>query len=504
MQSILFLQMAQGLSLSTSLGLQQKLSPQMQQSLALLQATNLELDSLIEKELQENPLLEQARPNDAKEMEKLRDKLDAAEPPNDVKLDPTKEMEKGDTVDDFQAAMEKFAEISEDFREHFTGGHTPFKESSGDDDERRQFMLDSIVKETTLHDELLEQLRLCDFSDELMDVAQVVVGYISDAGYLTASIEEIAVTCNFDWELVDECVDTIQGLDPPGVGARDLRECLLIQLHRAKKIGSLEYKIVDKFLEYLARRKFPEIAKALNVSVIDVQHAANMISNLEYNPGRHFGSINHQIVTPEVFVEYDEKEDKYIVTSNREQQPQLRINREYKDLVARGNLSDADKKYLTNKISTGNNFIKSIQQRRDTILKIGKEIVKCQREFFDHGLSHLKPMTMAQVADVVEVHETTVSRTVNGKFMQTPRGVIEMRFFFSSGIQKGDDGNISNVYVKDMIQDLVKQENPSKPLSDDAIVKILKEQKSIKLARRTVAKYRGELGILPSFQRKKF
>lgn len=497
------MQMAQGLSLSVNLSNQLKLTPQMQQSLALLQATNIELDTLIEKELQQNPLLEENKPSDPKEVDDLRNKLDAAEPPSDVKLDPTKEMSKGETVDDFQAAMEKFAEISEDFREHFSGGHMPFKGASNEDEERRQFMFDSIVKEATLHDEIFEQLRLSELSDELMEVAQIVVGYISDAGYLTATIEEIAVSNNFDWELVDECVDIIQGFDPPGVGARDLRECLMIQLHRAKKIGSLEYKIVDKYLELLARRKFPEIAKALGVSVSDVQDAANVISNLEYNPGRNFESINHQIVAPEVFVEYNEKDDEYIVTTNKDHLPQLRINNEYKDLIAKGNLSKEDKRYLTEKITVGNNFIKSIQQRQDTILKVGKEIVKRQRDFFEHGLSHLKPMTMAQVAEIVGVHETTVSRAVNGKFMQTPKGVIEMRFFFSSGIQKGDDQNISNIYVKDIIQDLVKNEDHAKPLSDGAIVKLL-GKKSIKLARRTVAKYRDELGILPSYQRKKY
>lgn len=496
--------MAQALTLSPKITTNLVLSPQMQQSLALLQATNMELDSLIEKELQHNPLLEESKPTNSKDAEDLRQKLDAAEPPSDVKLDPTQEMQKGETVDDFQAMMEKFAEISEDFREHFSTGNSNYRAASSDDDEKRQFMLDSLVKEATLHDELFDQLRLSELSEDLHSIAETVVGYISEAGYLTATVEEIAVNNNFDWEDVDECVDIIQSFDPPGVGARDLRECLLIQLHRYKKVGTLEYQIVDKYLESLARRKFPDMAKALGVSILEVQEAANSIANLEYNPGRNYASISHQIVTPEIFVEYNEKEDIYEVSSNRDHLPQLKINNEYKDLIARGNLSTEDKKYLNEKISSGSNFIKSIKQRQDTILKIGKEIVKRQREFFDFGLSHLKPMTMAQIAEVVGVHETTVSRAVNGKFMQTPRGTIELRYFFSSGIQKGDNENVSNITVKNIIQELVKGEDPSKPLSDDAIVKILDEKKSIKLARRTVAKYRGELGILASFQRKSY
>lgn len=495
--------MAQALSLSANLSTQLKLSPQMQQSLALLQATNIELDALIEKELEQNPLLEETKPADPGEMEEIRNKLDVAEPPSEGNVDPTREMEKGETVDDFQAMMEKFAEISEDFRDNFVNGSAIPRSSGSDDDEKRQFMLDSLVKETTLQEELLDQLHLSGLSDKMMEVAEVVVGYISDAGYLTATVEEIAVSNDFDWELVDESLEVIQSFDPAGVGARDLRECLLIQLHRDKKVGSLEYRIVDKHIELLSRHKFPEMAKALGVTILEIQDAAKKIANLEYNPGRNFSSINHQIVTPEIFVEYITKDDEYEVTSNKDHLPQLRINKEYKDLIASGSLTKDDRSYLQEKISNGNNFIKSIQQRQDTILKIAKEIIKRQREYFDFGLSHLKPMTMAQVAEVVGVHETTVSRAVNGKYMQTPKGVIEMRFFFSSGIQKGDDENISNIYVKDMIQELVKKEDPSKPLSDDAIVKILGD-KSIKLARRTVAKYRGELGILPSFQRKSY
>lgn len=495
--------MAQSLSLSAKLSTQLKLSPQMQQSLALLQATSQELDVLIEKELQQNPLLEETKPADQREIEELRDRLDVSEPPSDVKVDPTREMQNGETVDDFQTLMDQFAEISEDFREHFSTSSIPSRAPGTDDEEKRQFMLDSLVGETTLQDDVMEQLRLSDLDQRLMPIAETVVGYLSDAGYLTATIEEIAVINNFDWEDVEECLDVIQSLDPAGVGARDLRECLLIQLHRHKKVGSLEYRIVDKHLDALARRRFPEMARALGVSVQEIQHAATQISHLEYNPGRNYESINHQIVNPEVFIEQDEKSGEYLVTSNKDHLPQLRINNEYKDLISRGNLTLEDRRYLSEKISAGSNFIKSIQQRQDTILKIAKEIVTRQREFFDFGLSHLKPMTMAQVAEVVGVHETTVSRAVNGKFMQTPRGVIEMRFFFSSGFQKGDDGNISNIYVKDMIQELVRNENPSRPLSDDAIVQIL-EQKDIRLARRTVAKYRGELGILPSFQRKKY
>lgn len=496
--------MAQSLSLSANLSTQLKLSPQMQQSLALLQATSQELDVLIEKELQQNPLLEESKPADQNEMDAIRDRLDAAEPPSDVRVDPTQEAKAGESVDDFQAVIERFAELNEEFRDHLTSTNIPLKMSSGsDDDEKRQFVMDSLVREVSLQDDLLEQLRLSEISARLLPIAETVIGYLSDAGYLTATVEEIAVSNDFDWEDVEECLDVIQSFDPAGVGARDLRECLMIQLHRQKKVGSLEYRIVDRHLEPLARRKFPEMAKALNVTVQDIQEAAENISRLEYNPGRNYASINHQIVTPEVFVEYDEKSDEYTVSTNKDHLPQLKINNEYKDLIARGNLTSEDRKYLSEKISSGSNFIKSIQQRQDTILKIGKEIVTRQREFFDYGLSHLKPMTMAQVAEVVGVHETTVSRAVNGKFMQTPNGVIEMRFFFSSGIQKGDDENISNIYVKDIIQDMVRNEDTSKPLSDDAIVKILGD-KGIKLARRTVAKYRGELGILPSFQRKRY
>ena len=253
-------------------------------------------------------------------------------------------------------------------------------------------------------------------------------------------------------------------------------------------------------MEALGRRRFPEIARALGVGIDEVQDIAEKIGHLDPRPGGAFEETPDQYVVPEVFVNW--KDDHWEVTSNREEMPQLRISNAYKDLMTQARDSKDVREYIRGKIRDGNFLIKSIHQRQDTILNIAKEIVARQSEFLEHGVSHLKPLTMSEVADKVEVHETTVSRAVSGKYMETPQGLFEMRYFFTSAIQTSDGGEgVSNTSVKQLLQELVDNENKSKPLSDEAVVKLMGEKK-VKIARRTVAKYRGELGILPSSMRR--
>jgi RNA polymerase sigma-54 factor len=252
-------------------------------------------------------------------------------------------------------------------------------------------------------------------------------------------------------------------------------------------------------MEALGKRRIPEIARKLGASVDDVQEAFGRIANLEPRPGREFLSPQNQYIVPEVFVQKVDGE--FLVTTSNDHIPHLRISNLYKDLMSRTDSGAEVKDYIREKIKAGRFLIKSLQQRQQTILNIGKEIVNRQREFMEKGVAFLKPLTMVQVAEVVGVHETTVSRAVSGKYIQTPQGLFEMKYFFTSGIQTSDGGNISNTSVKDMLLELIKKEEPAKPLSDEELVKLLGE-KGVKIARRTVAKYRAELSILPSHLRR--
>ena len=272
-----------------------------------------------------------------------------------------------------------------------------------------------------------------------------------------------------------------------------------MQLERAGQRETLEYRIVKEFMEALGKLRIPEIARGIGCGVDEVQEAMANIARLEPRPGRAYLPDNDQYVLPEVFVQ--KSGDDFVVTTNNEYIPHLRISNTYKDLMARSNNSAEVRNYIREKIRAGKFLIKSLHQRQETILNIAREIVKRQRQFMEKGVAFLKPLTMVQIAEVVGVHETTVSRAVSGKYMDTPQGIFEMKYFFTAGIHTASGVGMSNTSVKDMIAEIFKHEDTSKPLSDQEVVKMLKE-KGIVIARRTVAKYRTELNILPSNLRK--
>ncbi|MEK7676262.1 MAG: RNA polymerase factor sigma-54 [Verrucomicrobiota bacterium] len=497
--------MAQSLQLSQKMTLSQVLAPQLQQSLALLQAPTLELKALVEQELQQNPVLEEVAEIEADQEEKAAreddsppEPVDAAEPPPDTTFDPATEQTSNEPVDDFQAEFERLAQLDQEWRDHFAQTNIPLRQTQ-EEDERRQYMFDSIVAGTSLQENLLEQVRTSDLDDSQYQVAEMIVGNIDERGYLQATVDELAFSTNIPAEKILEVLKVVQTFHPPGVGARDLRECLLLQLERADLQRSLEYRIVDQHMESLGKRRLPEIARGLGLSVEQVQQAVERISHLEPHPGRDFLPDNHQYVLPEIFVQKVGGE--FLVTTNNEYIPRLRISNTYKDLMSQAESSTEVREYIRDKIRAGKFLIKSLHQRQQTIMNIAKEIVHRQHEFMEKGVAHLKPLTMVQVAEVVGVHETTVSRGVSGKYMQTPQGIFEMKYFFTSGIKTASGVGMSNTSVKDMIAEMIKQEAPAKPLSDEEIVKIL-AQKGIVIARRTIAKYRSELNILPSHLRK--
>ncbi len=478
------------------MSLQQVLAPQLQQSLALLQAPTLELKALVEQELQQNPLLEEVQLEDQEQTEKaehegdttILSQTDLSEPPADVNFDPATEKPTSDPVDDFQAEFERLTQLDQEWRDHFAETNLPMR-TSPEEEEKRQFMFDSLATGTSLQEHLLEQVRLSEITDEQRPIAEMLIGNIDDYGYLKATLEEMAFSTGIPSEKILDVLKIIQSFYPAGVGARNLRECLLLQLERLHRERTLEYRIIREFMEALGKRRIPEIARGLG--------------ELEPRPGRAFLPDNDQYIMPEVFV--SKSGDEFVVSTNNDQVPHLRISNTYKDLMAQADASTEVRDYIREKIRAGKFLIKSLHQRQQTILNIAKEIVHRQREFMEKGVAFLKPLTMVQVSEVVGVHETTVSRAVSGKYMQTPQGVFEMKYFFTSGIQiqtkEGEEAMMSNTSVKDMIAEIFRNEESYKPLSDQEVVMML-SAKGIVIARRTVAKYRSELNILPSNLRK--
>jgi RNA polymerase sigma-54 factor len=489
------------------------LAPQLQQSLALLQAATLELKALVEQELQQNPVLEEtaaaetdtetdaetdAETKEDSEQPQPAASADPAEPPADLDFDPANEQNAGEPVDDFQAEFERLVQLDQEWRDHFAQTNLPIR-ASAEEEEKRQFMFDSLVAGTSLQETLLEQVRQSALPEIQWPVAEMLIGNIDEYGYLKATLEELVASTGTSAETIAETLQVIQTFEPPGVGARDLRECLLLQLERLGHQNTLEYRIVHEFMEALGKRRIPDIARGTETPVDQVQEALERIARLEPRPGRAFLPDNDQYILPEVFVR--KSGDEFVVTNNNEHIPHLRISNTYKDLMSQQDNSSEVRNYIREKIRAGKFLIKSLHQRQETILRIAREIVHRQREFMAKGVSALKPLTMVQVAEVVGVHETTVSRAVSGKYMQTPQGIFEMKYFFTAGIQTAGGDGMSNTSVKDLVADIFKQEDGGKPLSDQEVVRQLKE-KGIVIARRTVAKYRTELNILPSNLRK--
>jgi RNA polymerase sigma-54 factor len=465
----------QGLHQFQNLSMQQVLAPQLQQSLQILQAPTLELRNIVQQELQTNPVLEEEA--GAYELE---------QPSGDDS--------------EFQEEFERLARLDEEWRDYMAQ-NVSYSSRNQEDEERRQFFFDSLATQETLQQHLLEQLNTAEVTPGQRNAAELIIGSIDDLGFLPISLQDISATSQIPVADLEPMLELIQTFHPVGVGAHDLRECLLIQLRRLGKEDSLEYRIVDGYLEDLGRKKFPEIARRLGVTVDEVQRAANFISTLDPRPGQIFAPDPNNYVLPDVTVE--KVGDDYTVTLNGDQIPHLRISKTYKDLMSQGRNAMEVRDYIRDKIRSGKFLIKSIHQRQQTILNIATEIVKRQREFLDHGTAFLKPMTMVQIAEVVGVHETTVSRAISGKYMATPQGVLEMKYFFTPGYETADGVALSNTSVKEAIADLVRHEEARNPLSDKEIVEILSER-GIPIARRTVAKYRAELNILPSNLRKQF
>ena len=483
------------------------LAPQLRQSLKILQVAALELRTVIQEELQANPTLEEL-PMDGESLDRTTDEHESPESAEDrAELDsdsaspaPTDDSPvKGDEMD-FTKEFEILGKIDEDWRDHMAsaGGAQPY---TSEDAERRQHFFDSLVATTSLQEHLMQQADLSDIDAPTQTALQHLVGSLDDRGFLTQSLPDVALQTALPLDAVKKAHAILKAFDPPGIGAQSLAECLLAQLSALGRKDSLGARMIRDHFELLSRRRIPELARKLGAAPDDVQTAIEEIGKLDPAPGRRFAEDNNRVVIADVTIEDDDGEWK--ITLNDDYIPRLRISSTYRDLIAKGTLAKTERDYLRERIRAGKFLIDSIEQRQRTIERITREILKAQIPFFEKGVSELKPLTMTQIADVVGVHETTVSRAIANKYLKTPHGIFDFKYFFTPGYQAESGASVSNTSVKEMIADLVSIEDKGGPLSDQELVTKL-QAKGITIARRTVAKYREELGILPSNLRRDY
>ena len=465
------------------------LAPQMRQSLKILQVAALDLRQTIQEELQANPALEEM-PMDDVSLEKNATSGDENAGAND---DPREEM-------DFSKDQQLLERIGQDWRDHMsdTGG---VRQTTSEEEERRQHFYDSLTTETSLQQHLMTQAELAEVSPKELEGLRYLIGSLDDRGYLTATLSDLALLSNLPLETMQQAAKALKAFEPPGIGAENLSDCLLIQLNHQGRGKSVAARIVRDHFELLVRRRIPDLSRKMGLSPEIIQEAIEIIGTLDPAPGRRFAEDANRVVIPDVTVEKDNGE--WVIILNQDYIPRLRLSGTYKDLIAKGKLSKQESDYLREKLRSGKFIINAIEQRQRTIERITREILKHQHEFFEEGVSKLKPLTMTQIADIIGVHETTVSRALANKYIKTPHGVFEMKFFFTSGYQSDAGASVANTSVKEMIADIIAGEDPGQPRSDQEIVGLLQE-KGLKIARRTVAKYREELGLLPSNLRRRY
>ncbi len=480
--------MALDLRLQVKLSQQLVMTPQLQQAIKLLQLSRMELVDVVNQELAENPLLEEGQ--DAKEE---REDSSLTEENSETFEAPPEQEIKGEDEGmgdiDWQTYLEGYNLSSSDSRDSY------------EDLEERPSYESLLTKQNSLHDHLMWQLSLSPFTEEELVVAGEIIGNLDESGYLKSNIEELVEITQQEPEFVEAVLYKIQEFDPAGVACRDLQECLILQLERVDLDESLAADILNNCLTELEGRKYPVIAKMLKVSVDEVLSAAKLISELDPRPGRAYNEEEIHYISPDIFVH--KVGDDYVVTQNDEGLPNLRINSFYRNALS--DSTSVDKKageYIQDKMRSAVWLIKSIHQRQRTIYKVTKSIVKFQREFFDHGIEYLKPLVLRDVAEDIEMHESTVSRVTTNKYVQTPQGLFELKFFFNSGINTADGDAVASESVKSRIKEIIAGEDPKKPFSDQKIVTLLKEQ-DINIARRTVTKYREMLGLGSSTERKR-
>jgi len=479
-----------------SLRQEQIMAPQQIQALEILLATVPELQQKISQELAENPTLELLE-NATEQL--VGNPVEEGGPA----ADPRAEEEASAMAAEKDEALATLIQLNKDWRDHASMPFAGRGMGGREEQERRQFLFDSLADEPTLQDTLLTQLRQSDDVDERSaQICEQIVGSIDDTGYLRRHISDIAITVNADLPEVERALATVQSFDPAGVGARDLRECLLLQLQRRGEKGTLAYQVVDKHLDAIGRNQIPKVARALRTSSRGLYEILQEIRRLNPFPGSAIAPTTANMVYPEVFIEKDEQGE-WHVRSNRDYVPRLRISPYYQKLLEDPKTPREAKTYIREKVTSSKLLLRAIVQRQSTIERIAGSLLEFQHDFFDDGVMHMRPLVMSQVAEDIGVHETTVSRAIANKYVQTPHGLFPLKHFFSSGYEAGNGEMVSSHSIKQKIQDFVDAEDPKRPLSDKKLADLLNEE-GFKVARRTVAKYREEGGIMPSHMRRNF
>jgi len=473
--------MAFELKQTLKLSQQLVMTPQLQQAIKLLQLSRLELTDLIRQEIDENPVLDEKMESESGEQGEDKDELAAAN-------------ESADTLPEVKNENEF---DWKDFVDNSINPSTGSYSAGGED--REQY--DSIAtKPDTFVDHLFWQLRLHDLNDKEMEIGEYIIGNLNRDGYLKATLEEVASAAGVDIELVEEVRSKIKYFDPVGVSSLDLQECLLVQAELLHVDNRLIKKILSDHLKNLERKKYQVIAKDLQIHLKEVVAACEIIADMDPRPGKAYNEGDTQYITPDIYV-YKVKGE-YVVVLNQDGQPKLKINSFYKKMLANNNInSDKAKEYIQEKIRSAVWLVKSVYHRQSTIVNVMKSIIKFQRDFFDYGADHLKPLVLRNVADDIEMHESNISRVTTNKYVYTPQGIYELKYFFNSGLNTENGESIASEGVKSRMKVLIEGENPKKPYSDQEIADVFKQQ-GINIARRTVTKYREKLGILSSSRRK--
>ncbi|HYA13992.1 MAG TPA: RNA polymerase factor sigma-54 [Syntrophales bacterium] len=470
------------------------MTPQLQQAIKLLQLSRLEMTELISQEMEENPLLEEVVSEEYPENEALPegDIVEIADREETKTIERTEEITgEGDGKEEFD-----WNSYLEDY------GPTGVRYDRKDDEAPSWDNM--LMVKPSLTDHLMWQLKLSRFTDTEMKVGEQIIGNLDSNGYLAASTEEIAVQEGVDEGFVEGVLKKIQEFDPPGIAARDIKECLLIQAKILGVLTPLIEMLIKEHLKDLETKNYTNISKKLKVPLAEILQAVVVISSMDPKPGSVYSEERVETITPDVYV--FKAGDEYKIILNDDGLPKLRISNFYKEIMGDiGMYPDAEnsKKYIRERMQSATWLIKSIQQRQRTIYKVTESIVKLQRDFFDKGINYLRPLVLRDIADDVEMHESTISRVVTNKYMHTPRGIYELKYFFSSRIQKTSGDAVASKSVKEEIKKIVSAEDPKKPYSDSDIVDLLKRS-GISIARRTVAKYREMMGVLPSSRRKKY
>jgi RNA polymerase sigma-54 factor len=495
--------MKTGLGQSTQLRQELKINPRLYQAMDLLYMPLLDLQQHLKQELLNNPFLDMVEVEDEEEEQQAEDgetqATDLAEP---EPAQPEPEKQANDEIDWEEILLDGFD----------TGGRR-------EEHEEREFYEPVTVNRRDLSDHLRDQIALLDLTPRQEFLAEEFIGNVTDEGYLGCSLEEILSGINdvvakeaearghdgdlplYTPEEAEEMLGIVQLLDPAGVGARDLRECILLQLRDLKRIETLEFRLVQEAFEDLINHRWSELSKRFSISPADVQRAADEIAKLDPKPGLRYSEAGDHYIVPDLIVE--KIDGRYHTFINDHNLPRLRLSRAYQEIARDKRKFDGEnKEFISNKLNSANWMIQAIEQRRQTMLKVMNYIVERQRDFFEKGVQYLKPLTLREVADVISMHESTVSRVTNEKFVQTPRGVLPLKFFFSSGLSTAGGEDVSARGIKDQIEKLVANEDPKNPLTDQAIVNILREN-GVNIARRTVAKYRDQLGVLSARMRKR-